>query len=166
MTVRTLPVPLDAGRALCSDPVHLPLVDAATARPGGPDAQVMKATLCRQCPVVQQCHDWAMAHGEAGIWGATSPGYRSRRGAPKRLTSVDHTWTEGVPAQEWRRKSRPARKSGVPRTPNAGAIRCAQLGVRESDVRRWAYEQGIVASNAGRPALATVEAWAAAHQAA
>lgn len=163
-----MPVPLDAGRATCSDPVHLPLVDAAFDKPGGPEAQEMKRTLCRECPVAAQCFAWAMTHAEAGVWGASSPKLRTIHGAPNKLEPVpDYLHrgrTEGVPAQPWRRKSGRRGPDTGPRTPNAGATRCAELGVREADVKRWAYEQGLARTIKGRASLAHVEAWAAAHQ--
>ena len=84
-----MPIPLDAGQAMCADPDLLPLVDAATAKPGGPEARKMKRVLCANCPVSTLCATWAMEHGEAGIWGGTSPKARTMRGAPRLgLTSL------------------------------------------------------------------------------
>lgn len=158
--MRTMPVPLEVGRAVCADPEHLPLVDAAAAKPGGPAAQEMKARLCRHCPVNQTCGAWAMTHAEAGIWGGTSPGWRGKRGAPRGLTPVQHTRTEGVPAEPWRRRQpKPSN-----RKTEANALRLAELGVTGAQVKRWAHEQGLVRTISGRVALATIEAYAAAHQ--
>lgn len=75
-------MPRDAGRAACSDPAHLPLVDAAFARPGGPEARSMARNLCRTCPVAEACFAWAIAHPEAGVWAGTSPKLRTLHGAP------------------------------------------------------------------------------------
>lgn len=152
--MKTMPVPPTAGRATCSDPDHLPLVDAAFEKPGGPEAQEMKRTLCRHCPVQAMCATWAMTHREAGVWGGTAPKWRTQNGGPKDTT---------VP-----RPVRPAvvRERTTTRPPNATAIRCAELGVRESEVKAWAYERGLVRSIRGRVSLAVVEAWAAARQAA
>lgn len=27
---------------------------------------------CEPCPLIRECREWALAHGEAGIWGGTS----------------------------------------------------------------------------------------------
>lgn len=168
--VKTMPVTLEQGRATCSEPQHLPLVDAAFAKPGGPEAQEMKRTLCRTCPVAEHCLAWAMTHGEAGVWAGTSPNLRGRRGAPRALPVVPDYLHRGgreggTPAEQWRRDQRKPAKIGK-RQQNAAATRCAELGVREADIRRWAYEHGLATSNKGRASLAHVEAWAAAHQAA
>ena len=167
--MKTMPVTLEQGQAACSDPQHLPLVDAAFAKPGGPEAQQMKRTLCRGCPVAEHCLAWGMAHGEAGIWGGLSPRIRGAHGAPRTLPVVPdylhRSGREGVPAQPWRRGQTEPTTAGK-RQQNAAATRCAELGVRESVVRRWAYEQGLTTSNRGRASLAHVEAWATAHQAA
>ena len=167
-----MPIPLEAGRATCADPQHLPLVDAAFEQPGGPEAQQMKHTLCRHCPIAHECITWAMTHAEAGIWGGTSPKARTIHGAPNQLPTVpDYLHrgrTEGIPAEPWRRKKPAPRKSPGPRihntTPSQAATRCAQLGVRERDVKRWAYDQGLVTTIKGRVALTPVEQYAAAHQ--
>jgi hypothetical protein len=163
-----IPITLDTGRAACNDPAHLPLVDAAFAKPGGTAAQEMKRTLCRTCPVAQDCFEWGMTHAEVGIWGGLSPNARTRAGAPNHLPVVpDYLHrgrTEGIPAEQWRRKTTtPRAKPTGPRQPSPAAALCAQLGIRESDARRWAHEQGLVASNKGRVSLATVQQYAAAH---
>lgn len=167
---RTMPVPPDLGRAACSAPAHLPLVDAAMAKPGGPHGDTMREQLCRHCPVVDPCYAWAMAHGERGIWGGTSPGWRTRRGAPRNLPIVPRglyleTARDGVPVQQHLRKaSTPTPPAPAkPRSPNKASIRCAELGIREADVRQWAREHGLTTSSKGRVALHLVEAWAEAH---
>jgi hypothetical protein len=76
------PVKPDGPRANCSKPELLPLVDAAHARPGGPAAQEMKATVCPGCPIGTACLAWAMLWREDGIWGGVSPKTRTMRGAP------------------------------------------------------------------------------------
>lgn len=140
--MKTMPVPPGLGRATCSDPQHLPLVDAAAAKPGGPEAQEMKDRLCRQCPVREACAAWAIAHPEIGVWGGTTPKQRTHRGAPSAA-----------------RKPNPHRH----REPTANEVRVAELGVRERDIKHWAYEQGLIPTLNGRVSLALVEAWAAAH---
>lgn len=80
MSVKAMPVPTTLGRAACAD--HLELVDAAHARPGGPEAQDMKR-LCRTCPVSAACLEWAMTHGECGVWAGISPKVRTQHGAPR-----------------------------------------------------------------------------------
>jgi hypothetical protein len=78
----TFPVKADGPRAHCAKPELLPLVDAATARPGGPAAHQMKTTICPGCPIGDACLAWAMGQHEDGIWGGTGPNTRTRRGAP------------------------------------------------------------------------------------
>lgn len=68
----------------CADPVYLDLVDAAFARPGGPAGQLMRKQLCGSCPAARDCLGEAMANPEAGVWGATSPHWRTKHGAPSR----------------------------------------------------------------------------------
>jgi WhiB family redox-sensing transcriptional regulator len=34
--------------------------------------------ICRDCPVVQACLEWGLAHESFGIWGGTSPRERMR----------------------------------------------------------------------------------------
>lgn len=77
--------PLD--RPACADPVHLALVDAAFARPGGPAARRMREELCRFCPAASACLGEAMANPEAGVWGMTSPYWRTTHGARSRNPS-------------------------------------------------------------------------------
>jgi len=79
---RAFPVQLDGPRGHCSKPEHLPLVDAAFARPGGPEAQRMKRDLCTGCPIGEQCLAWAMTSREEGIWDGVGPNGRTRHGAP------------------------------------------------------------------------------------
>lgn len=165
-----MPVTLEQGKAACSDPLHLPLVDAAHAKPGGPEAQRMKRELCGVCPVFDHCLDWAMTHGEIGVWAATSPNLRGRHGAPRTLPPTPaylHHGREGVPLQEWRRKAQahtPKTRGAKAGKPNATVTRLAQLGVTGGQVKAWALEQGMVRTIKGRVALATVEAYASQHQ--
>ena len=147
ITVRTMPIPLDAGRAACSDPSVLPLVDVAFAKPGGPEAQQMKQRLCRNCPIIESCFAWAMTHGEAGIWGGLSPQVRAQRGAPRTLPGVPRSLYAGIEGKH-----------------TSTVNRLTELGVTAGEVKRWAYKQGLTRTVKGRVALATVEAWAAAHQ--
>lgn len=73
----------DLDRPACAQVEHLPLVDAAFARPGGPAAAQMRERLCTDCPAVQQCFDEAMARGEWGVWAGTSLHLRTRHGGVK-----------------------------------------------------------------------------------
>jgi WhiB family transcriptional regulator, redox-sensing transcriptional regulator len=41
--------------------------------------------LCRSCPVVDACREWAIAHHERGVWGATSDFDRERIRRERRL---------------------------------------------------------------------------------
>ncbi|MGH3478441.1 MAG: WhiB family transcriptional regulator [Nocardioidaceae bacterium] len=68
----------------CADPAHLDLVDAAFARPGGPAGRLMRKLLCGVCPAASECLGEAMVSPESGVWGATSPHWRTRNGAPSR----------------------------------------------------------------------------------
>lgn len=168
MAVRTLPVAPALGRATCSNPEYLPLVDAAHARPGGPEAQQMKNQLCRHCPVNAACLEWAMTHGEAGIWGGLSPEIRKRHGAPKSPPLVPRAlYSEGpvgVPAEAGRREQVAKQQAHV-RKIDVTVSRLAALGVTGAEVKRWAFEQGLVRTVSGRVALSTVEEWAEAHPA-
>lgn len=159
-----MPVTLEQGKAACSEPEHLALVDAAHAKPGGPAAKRMRAELCNACPVFEQCLGWAMTHGEIGVWAGTSPNLRGRHGAPKGLPPtpdyLHRGGREGVPAQAWRRK-----KPAKPRAPEVTVIRLAELGLTAPQVKAWALEQGIIQSTRGRVALTVIEAYAVAHQA-
>lgn len=82
MIPANFPAPTDAPRVPCAQPEHLTLVDAAFAKPGGPDAQRMKTDLCTGCPNGHRCLAWAMTWREDGIWGGTGPNSRTRHGAP------------------------------------------------------------------------------------
>lgn len=75
---KVLPISPEVGRAVCAEPEHLPLVDAAHLRPGGPAARAMAKQLCAPCPVQALCLEWAMAHAEIGVWAGTSPNKRNR----------------------------------------------------------------------------------------
>lgn len=70
-------------RAECRD-APLPMVDEAFRRPGGPAAQRFKARYCQQCPVAAACLGEAMSstRHEFGVWGSTSPKWRTEHGAP------------------------------------------------------------------------------------
>ena len=80
--VITLGIPTSTtGAAACSDPVALPLVDAAFARFGGPEAQQLKKRFCARCEIAAQCLDSAMLGGEWGVWGGTGKSERTKHGA-------------------------------------------------------------------------------------
>jgi hypothetical protein len=72
----------DVPAGACLDPGFLPMIDAAFERPGGPESKWIKEHLCAYCPLRSQCLERAMTHGEAGVWGGTTPKTRSNRGAP------------------------------------------------------------------------------------
>jgi WhiB family transcriptional regulator, redox-sensing transcriptional regulator len=45
----------------------------ASSGPGSADAEIAKS-ICRRCPVLDECLGWALRAGEAhGIWGGTTP---------------------------------------------------------------------------------------------
>lgn len=91
-----------------------------------------------------------MTNPEAGIWGATSPKLRTAHGAPSHAT---HARTPGSAA------GTPPR----PRSPSAAQRLMTQLGIRNRDVKRWAYDNDLTPTRRGSASLAQVEAWAAAH---
>ena len=92
------PVQIDAPRVPCSRPEHLPLVDLAFERPGGPAAQQMKAELCAGCPIGERCLAWAMTWREDGIWGGVGPNLRTRHGAPSAKAIGQHHTARTVSA--------------------------------------------------------------------
>ncbi|MFQ6144465.1 WhiB family transcriptional regulator [Streptomyces seoulensis] len=62
-----VPGPWQADAAcLCEDPeLFFPVGEAGPAL-----RQVEEAkAVCRRCPVLSQCLDWAVAHGVLGVWG-------------------------------------------------------------------------------------------------
>lgn len=63
------------GDAKCHD--LLDVVDAAFARPSGPEGHYMADAICPGCPIWEECLEFAMAHGERGPWGGTTE--RQRR---------------------------------------------------------------------------------------
>lgn len=50
--------------------------------------------LCRTCPVMQQCRQWARDRGEFGIWGAETDTQRLARGHRSRVRTgaQDRSW--------------------------------------------------------------------------
>lgn len=78
----TYPLPLDSPTPPCADPAALPVVDAAYARPGGPEGRYMAREICGPCPVSTACLAHAMRYREEGVWGGTTPTARTRSGAP------------------------------------------------------------------------------------
>ncbi|WP_371612909.1 WhiB family transcriptional regulator [Streptomyces clavifer] len=60
--------------ALCADPVFdpedwFPIGEGATAQQQTEDAKA----VCRACPVMETCLQWAMEHGQdTGVWGGLS----------------------------------------------------------------------------------------------
>lgn len=84
----TYPLPLDSSTPPCADPAALPVVDAAYDRPGGPAGRYMARELCGPCPVFTSCLAHAMRHREQGIWGGTTPSWRTRAGAPGSTTTL------------------------------------------------------------------------------
>jgi hypothetical protein len=70
-----------AAEAACKD--VLPLVDRAFDRPGGPAAAVLKERFCQGCDIAAECLLEAARGGrhEFGVWGGTSPHWRTRNGA-------------------------------------------------------------------------------------
>lgn len=73
----------DFDRPACTKPEHLPLVDAAFDKPGGPAGDLMRKALCTGCPAFDACLTEAMTSGEWGMWAGTTGNARTRAGAPK-----------------------------------------------------------------------------------
>jgi hypothetical protein len=70
-----------ATRAACSD--RLDLVDAAFAHPGSASAHHFRDAYCAHCPIAEACLFAGI--GEWGLWGGTSPSWRTKHaGAPTR----------------------------------------------------------------------------------
>ena len=72
--------PVAIPAAACAD--RLDLVDAAYARPGGPQAERLKLICTTGCPIAAACLTMAMTQREEGVWGGTSDGMRTRHGGP------------------------------------------------------------------------------------
>lgn len=90
-------VPLDAPRAVCSDPAFLPLVDEAYARPGSKATEVLRARACVRCPISTDCLDHAMTHREEGPWAGTNARHRAKNGGPHKRGASRATQTTTTP---------------------------------------------------------------------
>jgi hypothetical protein len=73
-------MPLNA-KPNCTDPVWLPFIDAAFAKPGSAKGKVFARECCPGCPVFGECHVEAVAGPERGPWAGSSSNQRTRRGA-------------------------------------------------------------------------------------
>lgn len=82
-------IPVDAPTAACAD--DLDLVDRAFRSVTSPEAEKLKR-LCRDCPIAKDCLVEGMSRHEDGIWGRTTPNWRTHHGAP------------GTATTEWRRR--------------------------------------------------------------
>jgi WhiB family redox-sensing transcriptional regulator len=75
-------------RAAC----HGSDVDAWFPELGGMSEQNNQAIkICRTCPVIDECLEWALHHERHGIWGGTTPTDR-RRIRAKRNILVEERW--------------------------------------------------------------------------
>ena len=54
----------------------------------GQNAHTAKA-ICSGCPVIAECLQWALEHGEVGVWGGTSDAERRRMTRPKKARTWD-----------------------------------------------------------------------------
>lgn len=63
-----------------------------TSGPAARQIEQAKA-VCRRCPVTAACLDWALRHGELGVWGGTTDGERRRRATsrPPRRPAAGHS---------------------------------------------------------------------------
>ena len=43
-------------------------------------------SLCKECPVMQACLEWGLAHESFGIWGGTSPRQRMQMRRKLKIT--------------------------------------------------------------------------------
>jgi hypothetical protein len=70
-------------KAACKD--VLPLVDRAFDKPGGPAATILKERFCGRCDIAADCLLAAARGGrfEFGVWGGTSPHWRTAHGGVK-----------------------------------------------------------------------------------
>ena len=97
--------------------------------------------ICKACPVQRQCLEWALAHGEVGIWGGTSWRQRQRIRAKRNVRLRPSCGT----ALGWRchtdndepfcaicQQSRDAYMAELVTEPTAGDQRCAN-----PDCDRW-----------------------------
>lgn len=84
--------PLDwMGSALCAQ------VDADLWYPDKGESPREALRICRQCPVRQECYDYAVANGERfGVWGAATE--RTRRQDPNRGRRKPAKQSCGTPA--------------------------------------------------------------------
>lgn len=81
----TIVMPPDA-RPTCAAPEHLAIVDAAFARPGGPESHWLRKHLCRPCPVRLECLLLGNATGEHGVWGGLNTKERVEAGGHSAYT--------------------------------------------------------------------------------
>lgn len=65
------------GRAACAEPELLPLIDFVFDHPKSLEAHQTRETLCRRCPVAEECLNWAVSNDEPGFWGGTAPNARA-----------------------------------------------------------------------------------------
>lgn len=68
--------------------------DAFFVGKGGDPKPALK--ICRGCPVTAECLDWALRHGETGVWGATTDRQRRDLRRARGITVVSH-WEHGDP---------------------------------------------------------------------
>ena len=114
-------------RAICRDEDPELFFPVGTSGPAL--LQIAEAkTVCRRCPVIEQCRTWALDTGQAGVWGGTSEDERDaicRRNGEHRT----QTATPRTPAE----RGRELLARGV--APDEVAHR---LGRHVDTVRRWA----------------------------
>lgn len=73
------PPPPWSDDGLCADPDHVPDPDIFYPAKGDLATSRAAKSVCRACPVVGLCLDWAIDHNERlGVWGGTSPRQRDR----------------------------------------------------------------------------------------
>lgn len=72
-------------------------------------------TLCRTCPVMEDCRKWAREQGEFGIWGGETDGERLAAGHPARVRGAMCSARDVPSGAE---SPRPQRSVGAPQHPS------------------------------------------------
>lgn len=129
----------------CAPPEHLALVDAAFARPGGPESDWMRKNLCRGCPLRLECLLLGNTLGEHGVWGGLNTNERVRAGG--------------------RSARGPGGSNGLPnlRGIDHGQGTRTHPAVPARIVKAWAREHDIPVPARGRPRAEVYAAYDAAH---
>ncbi len=58
----------------------------------GHQARARAAALCLNCPVLNECLEWALAHDPRGVWGGLTEAERHGRDRDERISTVLAYW--------------------------------------------------------------------------